>query len=69
MVKVKRALRKVGIEVRTEWGYGGWALAREDKAKLRAMMAGEIPLSRTCARARRPSWKGHDPCRSSKAPR
>jgi hypothetical protein len=36
MVKVKRALRKVGIEVRTEWGYGGWALAREDKAKLRA---------------------------------
>jgi hypothetical protein len=44
MVKVKRALRKVGIEVRTEWGYGGWALAREDKAKLRAMMAGETPV-------------------------
>jgi hypothetical protein len=43
MVKVKRALRKVGIEVRTEWGYGGWALSREDKAKLRTMMSGDAP--------------------------
>lgn len=43
MVKVKRALDKVGIKVQTEWGYGGWALARADKAKLKAMMAGELP--------------------------
>jgi hypothetical protein len=44
MVKVKRALDKVGIKVQTEWGYGGWALARADKAKLKGMMAGELPV-------------------------
>ena len=41
IVKVKRALGKVGINVQTEWGYGGWSLSRADKAKLKAMMADE----------------------------
>lgn len=39
MVKVRRALEKLGIEVRTEWGSGGWAIASADKAKLRRLMA------------------------------
>jgi hypothetical protein len=42
MVKVKRALSKVGITVKTEWGYGGWALSRADKDRLKALMAGEM---------------------------
>lgn len=45
MVKVKRALEKVGIKVQTEWGYGGWSLSRSDKARLRAMMAGEAQVA------------------------
>lgn len=44
MVKVKRSLEKVGIKVQTEWGYGGWSLSRSDKARLKAMMAGETPV-------------------------
>jgi|GEM_PF-2448763 len=43
MVKVRAALQKVGIEVRTEWGSGGWSLTRADKARLRAMMEGREP--------------------------
>jgi hypothetical protein len=43
MVKVRAALKKVGIDVNTEWGSGGWALKAADKVKLRAMMAGESP--------------------------
>lgn len=42
MIKVKRALDKVGIKVHTEWGYGGWSLSKADKARLRAMMAGDV---------------------------
>ena len=45
MVKVKRALGKVGISVQTEWGYGGWSLSRADKARLKAMMAGEAMVA------------------------
>jgi hypothetical protein len=41
MVKVRAALKKIGIDVRTEWGSGGWALAGADKAKLRRLMMGE----------------------------
>ena len=41
MVKVRAALKMLGIDVRTEWGSGGWALAAADKAKLRRLMAGE----------------------------
>jgi len=41
MVKVRKALEKVGVEVRTEWGSGGWAIASADKMKLRRLMAGE----------------------------
>ncbi|UGA46651.1 hypothetical protein HU230_0011665 [Bradyrhizobium quebecense] len=43
MVKVRAALEKVGIVVHTEWGAGGWSLARADKARLRAMMEGREP--------------------------
>ena len=38
MVKVRAALKKLGIEVRTEWGSGGWAISTADKAKLRRLM-------------------------------
>src|SRR5215213_7274314 len=41
MVKVRKALEKVGVEVRTEWGSGGWAIASADKMKLWRLMAGE----------------------------
>lgn len=41
MVKVRAALKKLGIDVRTEWGSGGWAITNADKAKLRRLMAGE----------------------------
>lgn len=41
MVKVRKALEKVGVEVRTEWGSGGWAIPAADKAKLRRLMSGE----------------------------
>jgi hypothetical protein len=40
MVRVRVALKKVGVEVRTEWGSGGWAIPAADKARLRALMAG-----------------------------
>ena len=47
MVKVRKALEKVGVEVRTEWGSGGWAIPAADKAKLRRLMSreGDVPLS------------------------
>ena len=38
MVKVRKALEKLGVEVRTEWGSGGWNIPAADKARLRAMM-------------------------------
>jgi hypothetical protein len=41
MVKVRAALKKLGIVMRTEWGSGGWALAAVDKAKLPRLMIGE----------------------------
>jgi hypothetical protein len=41
MVKVRAALKKLDIEVRTEWGPGGWAIPFEGKAKLRRLMSGE----------------------------
>jgi len=41
MVKVRAALKRLGIDVRTEWGSGGWAIASADKMKLRRLMAGE----------------------------
>jgi hypothetical protein len=46
MVKVRKALEKVGVAVRTEWGSGGWAIPAADKAKLRRLMRGEgdVPL-------------------------
>jgi hypothetical protein len=46
MVRVRIALKKVGIDVRTEWGSGGWAIPAADKAKLRRLMRGEddVPL-------------------------
>jgi hypothetical protein len=46
MVRVRAALKKVGVEVRTEWGSGGWAIPAADKAKLRRLMSGEgdVPL-------------------------
>jgi hypothetical protein len=44
MVKVRAALKKLGIDVRTEWGSGGWAIASADKAKLRRLMADEGDL-------------------------
>jgi hypothetical protein len=49
MVKVRKALEKVGVEVRTEWGSGGWAIPAADKAKLRRLMSreGDVPLSLT----------------------
>lgn len=39
MVRVRAALKKIGIEVRTEWGSGGWAIPRADKVKLRRLMS------------------------------
>jgi hypothetical protein len=50
MVKVRAALKKLGIDVRTEWGSGGWALASADKAKLRRLMMGksEVPRLMAC---------------------
>ncbi|WP_426526849.1 hypothetical protein [Bradyrhizobium sp. McL0615] len=39
MVKVRKALEKVGVEVRTEWGSGGWAIPIAHKAKLRRLMS------------------------------
>jgi hypothetical protein len=46
MVKVRAALKKLGIDVRTEWGSGGWAIVSADKAKLRRLMsgAGDVPF-------------------------
>jgi hypothetical protein len=46
MVKVRAALKKLGIDVRTEWGSGGWAITSADKARLRRLMSGEgdVPL-------------------------
>ena len=41
MVRVRIALKKVGVAVRTEWGSGGWAIPAADKAKLRRLMSGE----------------------------
>jgi hypothetical protein len=41
MVKVRKALEKVGVEVRTEWGSGGWSIPAADKARLRRLMEGE----------------------------
>ena len=41
MVKVRSALKKLHIDVRTEWGSGGWAIVSADKAKLRRLMSGE----------------------------
>lgn len=41
MVKVRKALEKLGIEVRIEWGSGGWNIPAADKAKLRHLMSGE----------------------------
>ena len=38
MVKVRSALKKVGIDLRTEWGAGCWGIRAPDKAKLRSMM-------------------------------
>jgi hypothetical protein len=49
MVKVRAALKKLGIDVRTEWGSGGWALAAADKAKLRRLMTGEGEARRLMA--------------------
>jgi len=45
MVKVRKALEKIGIEVRTEWGSGGWNIPAADKSRLRAMMEGREPPS------------------------
>jgi hypothetical protein len=39
MVKVRKALEKVGVDVRTEWGSGGWAIPLEHKAKPRRLMS------------------------------
>lgn len=55
MVKVRAALEKVGIAVRTEWGSGGWSLSRADKAKLRAMMEGREPPACAPATSPRPA--------------
>ena len=41
MVKVRSALKKLHIDVRTEWGSGGWAIVSADQAKLRRLMSGE----------------------------
>jgi hypothetical protein len=49
MVKVRAALKKLGIDVRTEWSSGGWALAGADKAKLRRLMMGEGETPRLMA--------------------
>jgi hypothetical protein len=38
MVKVRNAPEKIGVEVRTEWGSGGWNIPVADKAKLRRLM-------------------------------
>ena len=43
MVKVRQALEKIGVEVRTEWGSGGWAIPATDKARLRRLMNGDAP--------------------------
>ena len=54
MVKVRKALEKVGVEVRTEWGSGGWAIPATDKARLRRLMDGEAPeVERVMLRERR----------------
>jgi hypothetical protein len=61
MVKVRAALRTLGIEVRTEWGSGGWAISNADKAKLRRLMSGgEAPASdpRDDLRERRMTFLG-----------
>jgi hypothetical protein len=39
MVKVRKALEKIGVEVRTEWGSGGWAIPIADKVRLRRLMS------------------------------
>jgi hypothetical protein len=49
MVKVRASLKKLGIDIRTEWGSGGWALAGADKAKLRRLMMGEGETPRLMA--------------------
>jgi hypothetical protein len=52
MVKVRKALEKVGIEVRTEWGSGGWSIPAADKARLRTMMTGTSATRQALARLR-----------------
>ena len=42
IVKIKAALGKIGIKIVTEWGTGGWSIKAADKAKLRALMNGEV---------------------------
>ena len=41
MVKVRKALEKVGVEVRTEGGSGGWAIPATGKMRLRRLMSDE----------------------------
>lgn len=56
MVRVRSALKAIGIDVQTAWGSGGWSIRGADKVRLRAMMDGRGPEclpSREALRARR----------------
>lgn len=46
MVKVRAILGKMGIQVKTEWGSGGWAISAADKARLRKLMQEEGDAAR-----------------------
>jgi len=60
MVRVRTALKKIGVEVTAEWGSGGWSISNADKAKLRRLMeaaseetASAVDAAREALRARR----------------
>jgi hypothetical protein len=62
MVKVRKALEVVGVEVRTEWGSGGWAIPATDKARLRRLTNGDAPqVERVTLQERRVAFLGGRP--------
>lgn len=39
MVRIRKVLLKHGITIDVQWGMGSWSISKDDKRKLRALMA------------------------------